>query len=203
MSVIKLTGIGKPIHVTNMTSTDIDPKIGFTITPTQQGDASQPEITTIQTIAEAAGNFDFDGFTINSANNIKQYYLYAVVDNVIKDPRFVDRIGVPFYISATDVANVVAIAVQTAIDALPEFDATVLTDTVTVTNVDNGVCDDAEDGYGYDLSVVSDLDIFKIIGYVWNDYTRVQSSGNRLDYRQTKEWVCIRVARDKFEWISG
>jgi len=202
MSVIKLTGIGKKVHVTDMTSTDVDPKTGFTILTPTPGTPLLQQITTIATIAELTGNLDFNAFVLNSSLNIKRYYIYFTVDGVKKDPRFVDRIGIEVKISSGETANDNATILQGIINALPEFTATVLTNTVTVTNVDVGASDNAYDGYGYDLSGIANLEVFKIEGYVWGYHTRTQSTGNRIINVPTKEWVCFRIARDKFEWVS-
>lgn len=105
----------------------------------------QPEITTVQCVADVAGSLGGKYFTINAANDLVKYYVWFNVDGASTDPAPAGLTGVEVAISENDVADDVATAVAAALDALSAFGAAAVTDTVTVTNAANGVTTDAAD----------------------------------------------------------
>lgn len=72
------------------------------------------------------------------------------------DPLVAGRTGVPVVYSLNDTANTIASLTQIEIDAISNVTATVLTDTVTVTNDINGNVTDASDfNTGFSISVTT------------------------------------------------
>lgn len=102
------------------------------------------EVTEVQFVAnDTAGDHDGTYFTLNSAKDATEYYVWFDVDAAGNDPAPTGLTGIQVSISANDVINDIASAVQTAINAEADFGASVLTDTVTITNAAAGHTTDA------------------------------------------------------------
>jgi hypothetical protein len=106
----------------------------------------QPEISTVQCVADVASSLNNKYFLLYSANDMTGYYVWFNVAGAGVDPAIAGKTGVQVAIAAGAAAAVVAAAVQVAVDALADFVATVLVDTVTITNAANGQTTDASDG---------------------------------------------------------
>lgn len=114
------------------------------------------EVTTIQTIADVGGALDGTYFTINSALDAVQYYVWMNVDAGGNDPAPTGLTGVAIAVTTGDSAATIASAIQTALDALGGFGAAVSTDTVTVTNaVTGGTTDAADVDSGFTIAVTT------------------------------------------------
>lgn len=113
------------------------------------------EITPV-TFDTKANTTDGGYFLLNAAGNVRKYFIWFDKTGSTATPSAVDTVGripVKVDITAAVTAADVATAVKNAIDALDDFDATVLTATVTITNAENGAADDATDGFN--VSAVS------------------------------------------------
>lgn len=107
----------------------------------------KPEITTITTVADVAGNLASKYFTLNSALDANQYYFWYIVSGTGTDPMVSGKIGIPININTGDSANTVAQKTNNVINALiSDFTATVSTNTITVTTIGEGVTTDCTAG---------------------------------------------------------
>lgn len=96
-----------------------------------------------------ANTTDGGYFLINSASNLRKYFVWMDKTGTTTEPSAADTIGrlaVRVDISAAVTADDVADEVQAAIDDLDDFVATVNTATVTVTNANNGNTTNAANG---------------------------------------------------------
>ena len=94
--------------------------------------AEQAHIRTLQYDADSAGSLAGTYHLLNSPTT--QYYVWFTVDMVGADPAVSGKTGIPVNVAENDSASAVASAARAAIDALADFAATALSDTVTVTN---------------------------------------------------------------------
>lgn len=143
------TVVGNVVEVTNVDVGEApdasDFNTGFSFLNTQQGrgERVQPQITQIQAIAAASftaiGPADY--FTINTTLDRKRYYVWFNV-GASTDPAVVGRIGIEVILGGGESAAQVA---QLIADALPteEFETSVLSSQVTVTNIQYGTTSNA------------------------------------------------------------
>jgi hypothetical protein len=118
---------------------------GFTVTVTQdgRGERIQPQITSITAIAGSSfvsvGTADY--FTINSAFNQFRYLVWFNRGSVT-EPSVSGKTNLQVTITGSETAAEVA---QKIIDVLPEakFETSLLSATITVTNVQSGSCTNA------------------------------------------------------------
>jgi len=152
-------------------STPTKPLTGFTITQTVAGSSTVKETRTIQCITESAGNLNFMGFNMSSALNKRNFYFYFKVDNIDRDPSFMDREGKGIYIASDTTAENIAIALSNYINSSLSsfFTATVIGDTVTVVNYQTGECLAASDGSDttYDLNTMGLTTLKSVTGWTW------------------------------------
>jgi len=106
------------------------------------------EVSTIQTVADVSSSLNSKYFVINTALDALSYYVWINVATAGVDPAVAGKTGVPIAVSANASADTIAAAIQVALDALPGFVATVVTDTVTVTNASDGAATDLANGAG-------------------------------------------------------
>lgn len=114
-----------------------------------EGVGEVPEIYTVQCVADVSGSLGGTYYTFEtiSAAGVKTpRYAWFDVDNGSVDPAVAGRTGHEVDISADDSASTVAAALQAVIDALTDAGAAVVTDTVTVTNANNGDVEDVAAG---------------------------------------------------------
>lgn len=102
------------------------------------------EITDITAVADIAGNLAGKYFVLHTVHNT--YVVWFRVDGVGVDPQIPGHraLMVEIAINATDTA--VAVATQLVIDDNVELSATVLTNSITITNVVGGNVADTVDG---------------------------------------------------------
>lgn len=136
-------GTAIPVSILSAdTPTDIATATAAAIALT--GDFSASSLTNTVTITDLTAGavndaIDFDtGFLIITTTQ-------GVDPVVATDPIVAGRTGVPIAYSLNDTANTIASLTQIEIDAISNVTATVLTDTVTVTNDINGNITDATD----------------------------------------------------------
>jgi len=107
----------------------------------------KPEITQITTVADVAGSLAGKYFTLNSADDLNQYYFWYIVSGSGTDPMVSGKTGIAININIGDSANTVAQKTNNVIDSLIlDFTSTVSTNVITVTTVGEGVTTDATAG---------------------------------------------------------
>lgn len=110
------------------------------------------------TIPDAASITSGQYFTINAANDITEYYVWFNKDGSGGDPAVIGRTPIEVAISTGDLDTVVASAVQSAINAISDFSASVASNVVTVINADVGPTTDAANfdvGGAFSVSVTT------------------------------------------------
>jgi hypothetical protein len=109
----------------------------------------EKEITDF-TFDTQANTTDGGYFLLNAASNVRKYFVWFDKTGTTPEPSAidtVDRLGIRVNISAAVTANDVADAVEAALNTdTIDFDAVAIGPVVTVTNLDNGATDDAENG---------------------------------------------------------
>jgi len=116
------------------------------------------EKNTIQTIADVAAALDGLHGLLSSANDEIDYYFWLDVDAGGNDPDLAGKTGIQVSIATGDLAPVVATALQTALDALDDFNASVVGDLVTVENSQPGTSTlpvDVDSGFTFANLVIS------------------------------------------------
>lgn len=117
---------------------------------------SVPQVTTVQCVADVSGSLNNKYFLISAGDGGSDYYVWFNVSGGGVDPALSGKTPIPVAISTNDTASTVATAVQTAVDAEADFGATVLTDTVTITNALGGVTVDGSAGNsGFTVTVTT------------------------------------------------
>lgn len=106
---------------------------------------AEAEVTSVTTVADTAGSLGGTFFTLNSANDATGYYVWIDVANGSTDPAPSGLTGIEVNISTNDTAADVATAVQTAVDAIGDFGASVSSNVVTITNAATGGTTNAAD----------------------------------------------------------
>lgn len=101
------------------------------------------EVSSIQTVADISNSLNNKYFLINSINT--SYYVWYNVSGAGTDPAVTGKTGIEVKILTNDTANTVASETQKSIQKNSDFTATVLSNTVTVTNVLSGVATNAAD----------------------------------------------------------
>lgn len=84
-------------------------------------------------------------FLLNAGNDVTEYYVWYKKGGVGSDPALSNKTGIEVDIGGTDTDAQVATATQLAIDALTDFSATVVTNTVTVTATSPGITTETTD----------------------------------------------------------
>lgn len=138
-------------------------KIGLAVdsAPHNTGDTGVGSITVSVATQGAASNLQNTYFTINSADDLIEYYVWMNVGAEGVDPAIAGKTGVEIAIAAGAADTASATAIQLALHALSAFNATVLGATATVTNAAYGVTTDAADGTaatGFTIAVTTQGD---------------------------------------------
>src|ERR1019366_1261870 len=102
---------------------------GFTTTVVTQ-------VTKVTTVADVTNSLAGTYFTIDSANDVKSYYVWYNVSGSGLDPSISGLTGIRVNINTNDTANTIATATGSAItaQASADFTTSVLTNVITVTN---------------------------------------------------------------------
>jgi hypothetical protein len=100
------------------------------------------EVTDI-TVPAASSITSGQYMLIYSGLDLSEYYIWFNKDGLGGNPNVIGKIPIEVAISTGDTANQVAAALQTAINGVSDFNATVSGATVTVTNTDAGETTDA------------------------------------------------------------
>ncbi len=102
-----------------------------------------PEVSDVVTVADVGGNLGGKYFLLDAPQTA--YYVWIDVDDLSSDPAPSSRTGIEIDITTGDTADVVASAIQAAVDSVFDFSASVITNTVTITNANDGDVTDAVD----------------------------------------------------------
>ena len=114
------------------------------------------EVTTITTVADSSSSLQNKFFILRSALDATLYHVWIDVGNSGSDPAPTGSTPIEVDITADDSAAAVATAVQTAIDGVGDFGATVSGAVVTVTNAATGGTTDAADSdTGFTIAVTT------------------------------------------------
>ena len=158
----------------------------ITTNPTGYRTTNLPEITRVQTVAQGVGASQVTGgdyFRISDTQT--NYYIWFDLDNGSANPSAanVGRTGIEVNIATGDTAATVATNLAAAINAFTfttgGFTATVLSDLVTITNVEDGATTDAVDGVGTPATNFT----FTIVRQgVWDDVGINDVSGAFIEY---------------------
>lgn len=114
--------------------------------PKNADDSGAGSITVSITAQGVNSNLNNSYFTISSADDLINYYVWFNVNGEGVDPAIANKTGVEVAIAASAADTAVASALETALDALDAFGAAAVGATVTVTNAAYGVTTDAADG---------------------------------------------------------
>ena len=147
---------GERITVTTSLTSGDEPSYAATDTPITALTAIA-EVTDIQCVADVSGSLNDTYFDLPAGENGVTYYVWFNVNSAGTDPAITGKTGVEVALATNDGANTVASAVQTAIDALSDFSASVTTDTVTATAATAGPATDASDtgSCGFTITVTT------------------------------------------------
>lgn len=104
------------------------------------------QVTDVVCVADVAGSLAGKYFLLSAGDDGVDYYVWYKVSGSGSDPAVASRTGILVNVTTNDTANAVASATQTVLDAETDFAASVVTDTVTVTNVLGGLTTDAAAG---------------------------------------------------------
>lgn len=105
-----------------------------------------PQVTTVQCVADVADSLAGKYFLISAGDSGTDYYVWYKVSGSGTDPAVAGRTGLEVDISTNDTADDVATATKLVLDAEDDFDASVVTNTVTITNELGGLTTDGDDG---------------------------------------------------------
>src|ERR1019366_3478612 len=94
------------------------------------------QVTKVTTVADVTNSLAGTYFTIDSANDVKSYYVWYNVSGNGLDPSISGLTGIRVNINTNDTANTIATATGSAItaQASADFTTSVLTNVITVTN---------------------------------------------------------------------
>lgn len=120
--------------------------------------ANTAQVQTITTVADSSGSLNSRYFFLYAADGTKRY-VWLNVNSAGVDPAPAGFTEVEVALSTSATAAAVATALQTAIDGLDDFTATVSGNVVTVTDVTNGYApamhDPSSSGSGFAFSVTT------------------------------------------------
>jgi flagellin-like hook-associated protein FlgL len=137
---ISLTNVGSGVAVFENDATGIATDVSIT----QTGTGLLTNVIAQGSAGGGSGFDDGDYFLISS--DTTDYYVWFDVSGSAVDPSIGLRTGIEVTLSDPDTSGGIASKVQAALDAIGGFSASVLGDTVTVTNTVTGNVTDAADG---------------------------------------------------------
>lgn len=105
------------------------------------------ETTDITFVNETGVNYTSKYFTINSADDVMQYYVWYVVSGVGTDPAVAGKTGIKVLISTGDTGSTIATKTRDTLNTyILDFTSTASSAVLTVVNKDVGYCTDATTG---------------------------------------------------------
>lgn len=134
--------------------------------------ANTAQVQTITTIADSSGSLNSTYFFLYAADGTKRY-IWLNINSAGVDPAPAGFTGVSVAGATSASAATLATAIQTAIDGLDDFTATVSGNVVTVTDVTNGYApamhDPSSAGTGFAFSVTTLGDTAEELGCLDGD----------------------------------
>ena len=128
-----------------MTDAQVAAEVEKALTSAAPYTAELAEVSLVTTLPDISGSLNNRYFLLSAANDATRYYVWYNVSSTGTDPSIAGFTGIEVNISTNDTANAVAAATQAAINAIPDFTATVVSDDVTITNVAGGKATDTQD----------------------------------------------------------
>lgn len=125
-------------------ASDIDTGFTISVTTSGVGEKVAPEITAVTCVGDSGGSLNNTYFTLNTAFNQSQYYIWYDVSGAGVDPAVSGKTGIKISINSGDSASAVALATGTVISSY--FDVEVVSDVLTITNTAYGPCINATAG---------------------------------------------------------
>lgn len=126
--------------------------------------AATAQVQTITTVADSSGSLNSTYFFLYAADGTKRY-VWLNVNTAGVDPTPAGFIEVEVALATSATAAAIATALQTAIDGLDDFTATVSGNVVTVTDVTTGYASAmhnssaASPGFAYSVSTLGDSEL--------------------------------------------
>lgn len=115
----------------------------FSVITQGQGEKVSQEIDTFTTVADVAGSLAGKYFTINTAFNLQQNYVWFKVNGVGIDPAPANKVGILVNLTTNDSASTVATKIADVLNATNNYDTTAVGNTLTITNHAFGPANDA------------------------------------------------------------
>lgn len=139
-----LAGTSNIVTVTNnaygftTATTDVNTGFAFSAAASGVGEKVTQQISTVTTVADVAGSLAGTYFTLNTAFDQAQYYVWYRVSGTGADPAIANKIGVQVNIATNDTSATVATATNTALNALSVVSSAISGSTLTITNTGFG-----------------------------------------------------------------
>jgi len=132
------------------------------------------QVSKVTAVADSSGSLNDAYFFLYSATNATKYYVWINSSAAGTDPSIAGATGIEVTISDDDTASAVASAIQTAVDNVSDFSATVSSDVVTITNAANGYATGPYDSSGssatgFSFSVDTEGNKAADVGYIDGD----------------------------------
>jgi len=154
----------------------------------------------------ASGITTGQSFNINSASNIRKYYVWANIAAAGGNPLVPGRIGVEVTLSGSENAIQVAAAYHSAIDAVGDFNSTDNLDgSITVENSQVGASDNSTNNDLAGLTILITQDGLGKANCAVIDNENLTKSTKRLDEKvcDILEALDTKIYREKMSVVSG
>lgn len=143
-SAVAAPSTDRHIKVVNRKDMAIEEDVFWLFARDDNGTVGQ-EVSQVVTLADTANSLDGTYFLLNANDDIRKFYVwYDTGSNT--DPAISGKTGIKVAISTNDSANTVAAKTQAVINTQPDFSASVIGNTVSITNVFDGDSSDISDG---------------------------------------------------------
>lgn len=132
---------------------------GFTITLVNNGRGEKitQEVSEITCVADVAGSLAGTYFTLNSAFNKNEYYIWFKVTGVGSDPAIANKTGIQVDLTTNDSASTVATKIKTKLDTSypTKFTTEINTNLLEITNFVHGPTNNATAGTsGFTIAIL-------------------------------------------------
>ena len=119
------------------------------------------QVATVATVADVSGALNNKYWTINSANNVNQYYVWYNVNSAGVDPaptssNSIQLTGIEVLLDTNDSADLVAQKTANALIKVLDFNQSLSGNVITLTNVLSGICTPpADNNTGFTITVTT------------------------------------------------
>lgn len=118
---------------------------------------AEAEVTTVTTVADVSGSLDGTYFTLNSAGDATNYYVWIDVAAGGNDPAPAGLTGIQVSVATNDTADDVATAVASAVTGNADFGASASGSVVTITHAATGGATNAADvDSGFTIAITNE-----------------------------------------------